>query len=403
MKALILAAGAGNNMAPFSITRPKPMLHVAGRPILHRALGMLKDSGFGEVNLIIGKNAKPLTDHFGGGGRLGMTINYVSQNKAGIGNAILACRHKFAPGEHFLLLYSDVVTDENIVSGVLQVFGLTGMPSAGICLTNEESSSYGNVYLDNAMNITKIVEKPHRKDMGNYVLAGVYVLPYTFLDLLTRNGADMSKALSAMIKSEGLKGYIWEKGWMDINTPWDILTANRMIMDTWTSANVHSSVIVRDAKIKGPVQIEEGVEIRSGSVIEGPAFIGRGSYIGNNSLIRKYSSLGPGSVVGFGVEMKNSVLMGNSQIGRLSFVGDSVIGENVEIGAGTMTINGNMDGSNVKVKLNGGRAADTGIKKLGAFIGDGVQLGSGHNVAPGTVIQPGKNIPHHFTFPSRGR
>ncbi len=402
MKALILAAGGGMNMAPFSVTRPKPMIHVAGRPILDRTFQMLRESGFSEAYLVMGQNGKKITDHFGSGQKMGMRISYIEQKKLdGIGNAILSAKSRFVAGEHFLLVYADVVAEENIISSVMQLFGLTGMPAASICLT-KESASFGNVYLDNAMNITKIVEKPGRKDMGNYVLSGIYILPYTFFGILEKCGADMAKALAMLIKAEGLKASIWEKGWMDIAYPWDILAANKMIMDNWHTSSVHESVSIKDAKIKGPVHIEEDVEIRSGAVIEGPAFIGRGSYIGNNVLIRKYSSLGAESVVGFGVEMKNCVLFGRSNIGRLSFIGDSVIGENVDVGSGTMTINDSVDGSNIKVKINN-RFSNANIAKLGAFIGDGAILGSGHTVAPGSVVEPGRVIRHNLTFPKGGR
>lgn len=402
MKALILAAGGGNNMAPFSATRPKSMLHVAGRPLLYRSLQMLKESGFNDVICVMGPLGKSITGYFGSGQNLGMAISYVQQKSPdGIGDAILAAKGKFSPGEHFLLVYADVVTNDNMVRNALQIFGLGGKPTAAICLP-AESGSFGNVYLDNAMNITKIVEKPRRKDLGNYVLAGIYVLPYTFFGLLEKNRSDMAKALADLIKVEGLRAAMWEKGWIDIGYPWDILAANKIVMDTWTCANVHQSVRLRDAKIKGPVLIEEDVEIRSGSIIEGPAFIGRGSYIGNNVLVRKYSSLGPKSVIGHGVELKNCVLFGHTRVGRLSFIGDSVIGEGVDIGSGTMTVNNNIDGGTVKVGMKKGKL-DSNIAKLGAFVGDGCRLGGGHTIAPGTVIPHATLIPHHFTYPKGGK
>ncbi len=402
MKALILAAGGGNNMAPFSSTRPKSMLHVAGRPILYRSLQMLKESGFNDVICVMGPLGKSITDYFGSGQNIGMGISYVQQKKqAGIGDAILAAKGKFTPGEHFLLVYADVVTDDNIVRNALQIFGLGGKPTAAICLP-AESGSFGNVYLDNTMNITKIVEKPQDKNLGNYVLAGIYVLPYTFFGLLEKNRADMAKALAELIKREGLRAAMWEKSWIDIGYPWDILAANKMVMDTWTHAHVHHSVQIRDAKIKGPVIIEEDAEIRSGSIIEGPAFIGRGTYIGNNVLVRKYSSLGPKCVIGFGVEMKNCVLTGGARVGRLSFIGESIIGEGVDVGSGIVTINNNMDGTTVKVRINK-KAIDSNMAKLGAFVGDHCRLGGGHTISPGSIIEPETVVPHHFTYPKRGK
>lgn len=401
MKALVLAAGGGVNMAPFFQTRPKSMIHVAGRPVLRRTLQMLRESGFSETYVVIGPNGKSITEYFGAGRGVDMTIGYLTQSKEdGIGRAVLAAKGKFVPGENFLLAYSDVVAEENLISNVMQTFFLSNMPAASICLT-KDSSDFGNVYMDNAMNITKIMEKPGSGGKGNYVLAGIFVLQYSFFGILEKQGGDMVKALAALVKTDGLRGSIWEKGWVDLVHPWDVLEANRMVMGTWHTAEVHESIKLRDAKIKGPVRIEENVEIRSGAVIEGPAFIGRGSYIGNNALIRKNSSIGSGSVIGFGAEIKNCVIFGNTKIGRLSFIGDSVIGQNVEIGSGTMTTNYDVDGAEIKVKLNK-VALGTGMKKLGAFIGDGAHLGNGHNIAPGAVIPAGKVVGHNITHPKKG-
>jgi bifunctional UDP-N-acetylglucosamine pyrophosphorylase/glucosamine-1-phosphate N-acetyltransferase len=85
------------------------------------------------------------------------------------------------------------------------------------------------------------------------------------------------------------------------------------------------------------------------------------------------------------------VVLDNSGIGRLSFVGDSVIGENVDIGAGCMTVNRNLGWEKVQIK-NGKTVLPSGLKKLGAFIGDHVIIGAGNTIQPGTVISPGKTL-----------
>jgi len=92
------------------------------------------------------------------------------------------------------------------------------------------------------------------------------------------------------------------------------------------------------------------------------------------------------------VELKNCVVMENTQIGRLSFVGDSVLGENVDMGAGCMTVNRTVDWKQIKVK-NGKRPTSTGMTKLGAFLGDNVVVGAGNTLEPGVVVASGKIIP----------
>jgi bifunctional UDP-N-acetylglucosamine pyrophosphorylase/glucosamine-1-phosphate N-acetyltransferase len=249
------------------------------------------------------------------------------------------------------------------------------------------------------MKITKILEKPKGENLGNYVLSGVYILPSDFISILEDTKLDMAKALSILAKDHSLTASIWENEWVDVGFPWEILEANRILMSRWNSASISSTITVKgNVVITGPVQIEEGVEIRSGAVIEGPSFIGAGSFIGNNVLIRKNTSIGKGCVIGYGVELKNCILFGNSRVGRLSFIGDSVIGSNVEIGAGTMTINRNIDNTTVCSVVNGEKV-DTGLEKLGAFIGDNAEIGSGHTLMAGVSIENDARIPHHYTYP----
>jgi len=255
---------------------------------------------------------------------------------------------------------------------------------------------YGNVYLSGTR-ITRIVEKPTTAGLGNYVLAGVFVLPAEVFSFLEKSRGEMEEVFAELIRRPGLNASIWEDGWIDVEYPWDILAANRMVMDTWEEARISRyAVIDGNVTFSGPVRVERGSVIKAGAVLAGPRYIGRNCYVGNNALVRSYTSLGAASSVGYGVELKNCVLFGQSRVGRLSFVGDSVIGENVDIGSGIMTINGSLDRTPIPVDIHGERL-DSGLDKLGAFIGDNVKVGAGNTLAAGTVVAPGTVIPHHAT------
>ncbi|MDH4183898.1 MAG: sugar phosphate nucleotidyltransferase [Nitrospinota bacterium] len=400
MKALVLAGGRGGNMAPFSQTRPNPMIPVAGRYMIDHTLEALRHAGVSLVNLVVGHKQEVIRDHFGAGHPSEMTINLVDQGKApGIGGAILAARPHFVPGEHFLLVYADTLAGANIFSVTMQSFGLRNEATAAICLTRS-SQMYGNVYIGADMRITKMVEKPKNADLGNYVLAGVFVLPVTFFDILEKAGGDMEKALIRQVSGDGLHAAIWEDNWLDMAYPWDVLEANRIIMDQWTEASIHHSVKLHNTIIHGPVKICEGAEVSAGVVLEGPAYIGPGAFIGHNTLIRPYACIGARSVVGHGAELKNCVIFPGALIGGLSFIGDSVVGENVDIGTGTMTINRNLDNTKVQVKI-GKNMMETGMEKLGSFIGDGARVGASNILAPGSMLEAGALIPHNVSYPRR--
>ena len=202
----------------------------------------------------------------------------------------------------------------------------------------------------------------------------------------------MEKSLQRMAKKGDLMASMWENEWLDIVYPWEILQANKIVLDSWSESSIAKSAVMEsNVTMQGVVKIGENAVIKAGAVLEGPCSIGRGSYIGNNSLIRSYTSIGSNCSVGYGVELKNCVVLNNSGIGRLSFVGDSVLGESVDIGAGCMTVNRNLGWEKIQIK-NGKTVLPSGLKKLGAFIGDNVIIGAGNTIQPGTVISPGENL-----------
>lgn len=388
-------------MKPFSMTRPNPMIPVGGEYVIDHTLRLLKEAGVSLVNLVIGHKGDLLREHLAEGHPSGLSINFIDQGEPkGIGKAVLKAKDKFAPGEYFMLVYSDTLTTENIFSVTLQSFSLCNEPTASVCHT-VSGEKYGNVYISQDAEITRFVEKPKKTEkLGNYVFAGVFVLPASFFDYLEQAKGDMEKALKALIKKDTLHASIWEKEWLDMAYPWDVLKANRSILDTWTNAVIHDSVEVRGAVLKGPVHISEGVEIKSGAVLQGPAYIGPGCFIGHNSLIRPYTCIGAGSVIGQSAELKNCVIFPNTKVGRLSFIGDSVVGEKADIGAGTMTINRFVNRKAIPIRLNN-KTIKSDMEKLGSFIGDGAIIGAAHTIAPGTIVEAGRMIEHNYSSPKR--
>jgi bifunctional UDP-N-acetylglucosamine pyrophosphorylase/glucosamine-1-phosphate N-acetyltransferase len=113
--------------------------------------------------------------------------------------------------------------------------------------------------------------------------------------------------------------------------------------------------------------------------------IGKNSQIGPNCFIRPATSIGDGCHVGNAVEVKNSIIMDGSNAPHLNYVGDSIIGENTNLGAGTITANLRHDRGNVRVEVKG-RLEDSGRHKLGAIIGHNVKVGINVSIYPGRKI-----------------
>ena len=131
--------------------------------------------------------------------------------------------------------------------------------------------------------------------------------------------------------------------------------------------------------------------IKPGAVLNGPLFIDKNSFIGTNSLIRPYSTIGKGVTVGFGVEIKNSIIYDKTQIGRLCFIGDSIIGERVEIGAGTQTVNIPFEEGSIKYEAQK-EIIEIPILKFGTVSGDNVIFGTNVSIMPGRQIGPSSTI-----------
>lgn len=398
MKAIILAAGKGGGLLPFSQTRPISMVNVAGTDIFDNTVSLLKSSGINDIFVVVGHQKEKVIERIGEYRNNGLNIHYLEQKQLGkIGVAVSQAKSKISPGEYFMLVYGDIVTSSNIFSKVQQSFHSFKSAIAAICLP-PSNEMFGNVFLNAQMKITQIIEKPKNNDLGNYVLSGVYILPAKFFKILEKHQYSMEKSIREVAQKEGLWASMWEEEWLDIVYPWEILTANRILMDSWETSSISGSARLEgNITMQGPVKIEDNVIVKAGAVLEGPCSIGKGSYIGNNSLIRSYTSLGEGCSVGYGVEMKNCVVFKNGRIGRLSFIGDSVLGEGVDIGAGSMTVNRSTDWFPVEIKL-GRKNFNTGQKKLGAFIGDGVIVGAGNTIEPGTIISPDKSLPACYTI-----
>ena len=216
MKAVILAAGTVDNLKPFTVTRPNPMISVAGQYLFYHSLDLLQKSGINDIFVVVGHQKDKLIEQIGEHVHNGLNLQYVEQKRpGGIGDAVLKIKDKVLPGEYFLLIYGDIVTAENIYSKTQQSFHAFKGPVASICLP-PSNEMFGNVFLNAHMNITKIIEKPKGDHLGNYVLAGVYILPAGFFKLLEKNNRSMEKALKALVAGGGLRRSRGGGEWRDV-------------------------------------------------------------------------------------------------------------------------------------------------------------------------------------------
>lgn len=153
-------------------------------------------------------------------------------------------------------------------------------------------------------------------------------------------------------------------------------------------------IIEPGAVIKNPetVQIGEGSIVEAGAYITGPVIIGPGSTVRSGAYIRGKVITGFGCVIGHGTEIKNTILFNEVKACHFSYLGDSILGNRVNVGAGVKFANLRLDGKEILLKDFLGNEIATGRKKMGSFLGNDVSIGCNSVLNPGTFVSPGVQL-----------
>ena len=168
---------------------------------------------------------------------------------------------------------------------------------------------------------------------------------------------------------------------------WDLIYVNEQVVAGLTESHYIGEVSPA-AHVEGVLQVGEGTRILPGVFIEGNVVIGKNCKVGPNCYIRGNTTIGDNCHIGQAVEVKNSLIGHGSSVGHLSYVGDSVIGKKVNFGAATVTSNLRHDGKNHH-SMSGDALVDSGRRKFGTIVGDGVHTGIHTAIYPGRKLGPG--------------
>lgn len=139
------------------------------------------------------------------------------------------------------------------------------------------------------------------------------------------------------------------------------------------------------------IWIAKNAKVMPTAYIQGPAIIGENAEIRHCAFIRGKAIIGNGAVVGNSTELKNVILFNKVQVPHYNYVGDSILGYKAHMGAGSITSNVKSDKKLIIIK-NGENKIETGIKKIGAMLGDEVEVGCGSVLNPGTIVGKNTNI-----------
>ncbi|MBD3193623.1 MAG: NTP transferase domain-containing protein [Candidatus Lokiarchaeota archaeon] len=402
MKAVILAAGEGTRLKPITSTIPKPLIPLAGYPLLEHNIKALSNAGIEDILLIVGYLENKIRSYFNNASkRLGVNLSYITQEEyLGTAHATGYSRD-FVGNDSFLMMYGDLLVESSLFNIIIEKFGKSNSEGLITLLEVNNPQNYGIISLDPEGYVTKITEKPPAElNLGNLANAGIYLFKPSIFEaidrtkLSPRNEYEFTDSMEILMNELGGKiiGYVLEDAfWSDIGLPWQLLDANRYLMQ-----NIERKIegkVEENVQIKGNVCIGEGTIVKSGSFIEGPCFIGKNCLIGPNAYIRPNSLIQDNCHVGIS-EIKNSLIFSNTNIPHFNYVGDSVICENVNLGAGTKVANLRLDEGDIKVFIKGKRI-NSGRRKLGMIVGPNVKIGINCSIMCGKKIGENSKIGAH--------
>lgn len=377
MKAVILAAGEGKRMHPLTYTRPKVMLPIANRPIMEHLMLEMKKAGIQEFVFVVGYHGEKIREHFDKGEKWDVQIDYVMQRKQlGTAHAVKLAQ-RFVK-DKFLLANGDVLILAEDIRRLLEG------DYASLCLIEEDDTSGLGVVEVERSRVKRIHEKV-AVPPSNLVNAGLYLLDEDIFSAIDRTSEsprgeyELTDSLQILLDENSEITWLKLSNWIDVSYPWDLLTANELLLANGETENL--GTVEENVVLKGHISIGTDTLVRSNCYLVGPIRIGENCEIGPNCYIRPGTTIGNRCHIGSAVEIKNSIVMQGTKIPHHNYIGDSVLGEECNFGAGTKIANLRLDKQEITVAN-----VATRRRKLGAIVGDGVQTGINASINVGSLI-----------------
>ena len=178
------------------------------------------------------------------------------------------------------------------------------------------------------------------------------------------------------------------------DAPWEWVAKIKDSLANFTFEKL-AREIPSNLSIKGQVYIDPTVKLPPYGSIEGPCYIGKNTELRPGIYIRGNVIVGESCVLGNSCEFKNTLILDNAQIPHFSYIGDSIIGNKAHLGAGVICSNLRLDQKDIKTFDLERKSYDTKMRKLGAIVGDGVEVGCNAVLNPGSLL-----LAHSMVYPN---
>ena len=379
---VILAAGKGERLWPITNHIPKTMVRILGKPLLEWIVERIYDRA-NRIVVVVGFKKEAVVEHFSKS-RYADKVVFVTQDaQEGTAHALLQAKPKV--DGNFIAINGDNFFDPRELDRIV------GLADKGewflVCKKVEDKSSYGEIVSDGGF-LKKIIEKPQEKKPG-FANTNFAFLPKEFFSFLSgvkrsqRGELEFTDAITSFAEKNEVRVVEFDGYWNDVGYFWNYLDVSEFACNNLLDDN-REGTIELGVVIKGKLHLGKGSVIRAPARIEGPVYVGENSIVGPNSFLRKGAVVENDCHVGSS-ELKNSILMSNSNAPHFNYVGDSVICEDVNLGAGTITANLRFDNQIVFSKIKG-KTVFSGKRKLGCVIGSGTKVGINVSITCGMII-----------------
>ena len=363
MQAVIMAGGFGTRLKPLTNNTPKPMIHVANKPMMEHVINLLKKYSIKDLIVLLYVQPEVITSYFKDGSQFGVNIKYIlADEDYGTAGSVKNVE-KFIEEDSFMVISADIITDFNLQKPV--DFHREKNADATIVLTRVENPlPYGIVITDNEGKINKFLEKPSWSEVfSDTINTGIYILNKSALKMIPEKSEfDFSKDLFPILLKENknLFGHISSGYWKDVGT----LSEYRQ-----SQLDIISGKI--DLNIEGESLPDKNIKIGGKSIIDISCDVENSIFGKDVHILRD-------------CKIKNCVIGDNCTIGDATQISGSVIGKGSKIGP-------NCDIQEAVLGYKSAVGSNVFIGS-GAVISDVCHIGNGAVINPNVKIWPFKNV-----------
>ncbi|MFC1847931.1 bifunctional sugar-1-phosphate nucleotidylyltransferase/acetyltransferase [Chloroflexota bacterium] len=366
-QAVVLAAGEGQRLRPFTASKPKVMIPIANKPILRYVIEAAAMNGIRKIVVVVGYRKDQVIDYFGSGEHFGVEIDYVEQ-KQQLGTAHALKQVQGRVNGRFLALSGDNIIEPDTISELIRANTTTILAKE-----QEFISKYGVIEAQDGI-VSGIIEKP-REALSHLVNTGIYAFGDEIFGLIDQE-TDLTSVIVNMT-GLGHEVRVCEATgtWLDVVYPWDMLRLNDSALakiSPSTGGSIESGV-----NIKGLVSIGEGTTVRSNSYIVGPVTIGENCDIGPSVCILPSTSIGDNVCISPFTTIANSILSHGVEIGPSSHIQDSIIDRGCRIRGHFVA---QSDETDIRMDDEYHRVY------IGAMLGENCTIGNSVVASPGIII-----------------